>query len=189
MEHIGIITCGLAFGTPIAIFGALIHMLNHAMVKTLMFFTAGNLALKYHSKDIEHIKGAIQVMPISGLVLLLGGLALSGLPPFSTFVSEFYILRGGIQGHYYLASICFVLLLIIAFGGLLNHFLNMTIGPVQASPTGNVIQISKGELSRSGLIAIIVPLLIVLLFGLWIPSTLKELINEAVKIVSLGGAI
>ncbi len=185
LEHIGIITCGLAFGTPIAIFGALLHMINHAMVKTLMFFTAGNLALKYHTKDIPHIHGAINVMPVSGTALLIGGLALAGSPPFSIFLSEFYILRGGIQSHHYIASGLFLLMLVIVFGGLLQHILGMTIGSISNTQYEKTVVV-KGEICKSGLVALIIPLILVCLLGCYIPSPLFNLLNEATKIINLG---
>lgn len=185
LEHIGIITCGLAFGTPIAIFGALIHMINHAMVKTLMFFTSGNLALKYHTKDMTHIRGAINVMPFSGVALLLGGLALAGTPPFSVFLSEFYILRGGIQSHHYIASGLFLLMLVIVFGGLMHHLLEMSIGQV-SNTSSEVKEMSKGEISKSSLLALTIPLVVVCLLGFYVPPPLFNLLNEATKIISQG---
>lgn len=188
LEHIGIITCGLAFATPIAIFGALIHMINHAMVKTLMFFASGNIALKYHTKDMSHIRGAINIMPISGTVLLLGGLALAGSPPFSVFLSEFYILSGGLQGKHYIACILFIFMLVVVFGGLSHHLLEMAVGPV-SNTTTNAPAMIKGEINKSSLVALGIPLTIVSLFGFYIPPPLRELINEAVKIVSLGNII
>ncbi|MBI3308908.1 MAG: hydrogenase 4 subunit F [Candidatus Melainabacteria bacterium] len=188
LEHIGIITCGLAFGTPIAVFGALIHMINHAMVKTLMFFTSGNLALKYHTKDMTHIRGAINVMPFSGTALLVGGLALAGSPPFSIFLSEFYILRGGIQSHHYIASGLFLLMLVIVFGGLSQHLLEMAIGPV-SNTSGEVVTIAKGEISKSSLLAIGIPLILVCLLGFYVPPPLFNLLNEATKIINLGHSL
>ncbi len=188
LENIGIIACGLGFANPIAVFGALFHMINHAMVKSLMFFTAGNLSLKFHSKDMEHIKGSIQLMPISGVVLLIGGLALAGSPPFSIFLSEFYILRGGIEGNHWIATALFVLFLVIIFGGLSNHLLQMTLGEV-INTKNNPIKILKGEVGRSSILRLVIPLLMVCLLGVYIPGPLFKLINEATKIITLGGSI
>lgn len=185
LEHIGIITCGLAFSTPIAIFGALIHMINHAMVKTLMFFTSGNISLKYHTKDMPHIHGAINVMPFSGTALLIGGLALAGSPPFSIFLSEFYILRGGIQSHHYIASGLFLLMLVIVFGGLTQHLLEIAVGPV-TNTEGETTTVVKGEISKSSLVALVIPLTVVCLLGCYVPPPLFNLLNEATKIINLG---
>ena len=185
LEHIAVITCGLAFGTPIATFGALIHMINHAMIKTLMFFTSGNLALKYHTKDMSHIRGAINIMPYSGTVLLIGGLALAGSPPFSIFLSEFYILFGGWQSGHFIACALFLLMLVIVFGGLLSHILEITIGPV-SNTSPEAPNMAKGEINKSSLIAIIIPLFIICLLGFYIPTPLFNLLNEAVRILNMG---
>lgn len=188
LEHIGIIACGLGFANPISIFGALFHMINHAMVKSLMFFTAGNLSLKFHSKDMEHIKGAIQLMPISGIVLLVGGLALAGSPPFSIFLSEFYILRGGFEGNHWFATALFVLFLVIVFGGLSHHLLQMALGEIE-NGRSNPTTISKGEISRSSVLSLAIPFLMVCVLGIWIPGPLFKLINEATKVITLVSSI
>ncbi len=187
LEHVGIITTGLAFGTPIAVFGALIHMINHAMVKSLMFFTSGNLALKFHSKDMDHMKGAIQLMPVSGVVLLIGGLALAGSPPFSVFISEFYILSGGVQGHHWIASGIFVTLLTIIFGGLIYNFIQVSMGPLLESTGAHLPQ--QGEINRSSTTALLAPLLMVCVLGIYIPGPMVNLINESVKILNMGHAL
>jgi hydrogenase-4 component F len=160
-------------------------MVNHAMVKSLMFFTSGNLILKFHTKDMEHIKGVLQIMPVSGVVLLVAGLALAGSPPFSIFISEFYVLSGGIEGNHWIASTLFLLFLLIAFGGLSYHFLQMTIGPT----TESNITLTKSEINKSSIISLIVPLILVCILGIWIPGPLLKLLNEATKIVTAGHTI
>ena len=184
LEHIGIITTGLAFGNPLAVFGAFIHMINHAVVKALMFFTSGNISLKFHTKDMEHIKGAAQIVPLSAFALILGGLALAGSPPFSIFISEFYILAGGIKGNHLIASGLVILLLTIIFGGLVYHFLKITIGPVNG-----LTNLSKAQLGRSSNIPVLICLLVIVLLGVSVPSPLFHLVNEAVKIFSKGNSI
>ncbi len=185
LEHIGVITCGIGFANPLSIFGALFHMINHALVKSLMFFTSGNLILKFRTKDMEHIKGVLQIMPVSGFVLLVGGLALAGTPPFSIFLSEFYILCGGVQGNHWVASILFLLFLLIVFGGLSHHLLQMAIGPLNNNTESKIV-IAKGEINKSSIVSLVIPLVIVCILGIWIPGPLLKLLNEATKIVTVG---
>lgn len=185
LEHIGIIVLGLGFGTPLAVFGALFHILNHGLAKSLMFFSAGNLALKYHTKDMGHIQGAFQLMPLSSVALIVGGLALAGSPPFSLFISEFYILYGGIKAHYWVQSILFVLLIVIVFGGLIYHFGRMTIGP-EPIPSVTSRIIPKGEISNSGSLAMMLPLCTILIIAWWIPAPLLHLLHESVRIITGG---
>lgn len=185
LEHIGIIACGIGFANPLSIFGALFHMLNHALVKSLMFFTAGNLILKFRTKDMEHIKGVLQIMPVSGIILLVGGLALAGSPPFSIFISEFYTLSGGIKSNYWVASALFLLFLLIVFGGLIYHFLQMAMG---TSVESN-LTLTKGEINKSSIISLVIPLALICMLGIWIPNPLLKLLNEATKIIAAGHII
>ncbi len=185
LEHVGIITLGLGFGSPLAVFGALFHMINHGLAKSLMFFSAGNLTLKYRTKDMERVQGAFQLMPLSSVALLVGGLALAGSPPFSLFISEFYILYGGIKAHHWVASILLLLFLIIIFGGLTYHFGRMVIGP-QPTTSPSSQTIPKGEINRSGPIAVLIPLALILLLAWWIPAPLLHLLNDSVRLITGG---
>lgn len=114
LEHMGIITFGVGIGGPIALFGALLHTLNHAITKSLMFLSFGNILHRYNAAyptpepaetagqqasdaDPEHITGVLRSMPITGAILTLGGLALVGTPPFNIFLSEFIILWGALR--------------------------------------------------------------------------------------------
>lgn len=102
IENIGIITIGIGVGMlglaynypPIVMLGflgALLHVINHSIFKSLLFCSAGNLYTKLHTKDIEKMGGLMKVMPRTGLLFLIGSLAISGLPPFNGFISEFMI--------------------------------------------------------------------------------------------------
>jgi hydrogenase-4 component F len=98
LEHMGIIVFGLGIGGTVALFGALLHALNHALTKALMFLTYGHIRREYACQgeainlDSEQVGGVLKAMPLSGTVLLLGGLGLVGSPPFNVFLSEFIIL-------------------------------------------------------------------------------------------------
>ncbi len=101
LEHMGIITFGIGLGGSAALFGALLHCLNHAVTKALMFLAFGNVTRGYHRllgrEPEEHeVTGALQTLPATALLLTLGGLALVGTPPFSIFMSELMILWGAI---------------------------------------------------------------------------------------------
>ena len=185
LEHVGIIVTGFGIGNPISIFGALFHMLNHAMAKTLMFFSAGNLALKFQTKDMSKIKCAINIMPFTGTILLIGGLALAGSPPFSIFLSEFYIIKAGILQKYWTISALFLFFLVIIFGALMYHFMSVTIG----NDTEETNNIQKGEVSKSGILASLIPLFIICLLGVWMPQPLFKLLNASVEIITGRGIL
>lgn len=188
LEHVGIITVGIGFGTPLAIFGALFHMLNHALIKALMFCTAGDVALKFHSKNLRQIQGTINVLPLAGSLFLVGGLALAGTPPFSIFLSEFYVLAGGVHAGYWKESLLFLGLLILIFGGLSYHLIQISIGPATIKSLASQATIAREEVTPSGIIALVLPISLLLLLGLWQPPMLIKLLNNATQIVN-GGLI
>jgi hydrogenase-4 component F len=103
LEHMGIILFGTGVGSAVALFGALLHVLNHAITKALMFLAYGNVLRKYNLSEEEgrsnilEPAGVFYLMPVTGLLLAMGGLALVGTPPFNIFLSLWMILWGGVQ--------------------------------------------------------------------------------------------
>jgi len=106
VEHMGIICLGIGFGTPIALIGALLHALNHAATKALMFLAYGAVLHEYrrvlhwlpNERDPdEKVAGVLRALPKTATLLGLGGFALAGTPPFGIFISEVLILWGGMQ--------------------------------------------------------------------------------------------
>jgi len=109
VENIGIIALGMGVGflglsggsTPLAVLGfggAVLHVLNHALFKGLLFLGAGAVLHSTHTKDIDHLGGLLKKMPWTGISFLVGAVAISGLPPFNGFISEFMIYLGCFKG-------------------------------------------------------------------------------------------
>jgi hydrogenase-4 component F len=165
IEHIGVQALGLGFGGVFGVAGALYHMLNHSLNKSLMFFGAGNAMRAYGTKEIPGIRHVLRVFPVSGTLWLLGAVGIAGAPPFALFLSEFTILRSGIAGRYRWAAVVFVVFLIVVFIGFLAHFRAMYFddAPEQKVPrlTGVVWRTLPMWLA-------FVPLLV---FGLWWPHS------------------
>lgn len=99
IENIGIILLGLgggliftALNNPslaiLAVSAGLFHTLNHAVFKSLLFLGAGSVISQTHTRNIEKYGGLIKLMPYTALFFLVGAIAISGLPPFNGFVSE-----------------------------------------------------------------------------------------------------
>ena len=149
VEHMGIIALGIGFGGVYGIFGAILHMFNHAMTKSLMFFGAGNVLLKHGTKEIDKVSGIVKTMPVTGAMLLIGGLAITGSPPFGIFISEFTILSAGFfQGHI-IASVLFLLFIIMIFAGFFYNLSKMIFGNPKPG-------ITPGEVSRWTLGAMVI---------------------------------
>lgn len=109
VENMGIIALALGVGivgksfhepfVAVAGFaGALLHILNHAIFKGLLFLDAGNVAHTTHTREIDHLGGLLRRMPGTGATFLIGAAAISGLPPLNGFVSEFLIYLASFKG-------------------------------------------------------------------------------------------
>ena len=109
IENIGIIGMGMGLGligmglnNPWLIIlgfsGCLLHVLNHSLFKSLLFYGAGAIYMKTHTRNIEFLGGLIKKIPVTAVLFLIASLAICGLPPFNGFVSEFIIYRGLLGG-------------------------------------------------------------------------------------------
>ena len=92
IEHMGIVTFAFGMGGPVASFAGLLHMTAHSLTKSAIFFAVGHAAQKTGTQVIADIRGLIQVSPAVGWGLMLGSIAILGIPPFGVFASEFLIL-------------------------------------------------------------------------------------------------
>jgi hydrogenase-4 component F len=181
VEHIGVQALGLGFGGVFGVAGALYHMLNHSLNKSLMFFGAGNAMRAYGTKDIPGIRHVLKVFPVSGMLWLLGAVGIAGAPPFALFLSEFTILRAGIGGRYRWAAVVFVVMLIVVFIGFLAHFRAMYFDDAPEQPVPRL----AGTVWRTlPMWLAFIPLLV---FGLWWPHAFWEIFTEISRDL-LGGA-
>lgn len=109
VENIGIIVIGLGLSlafranhldalAALALVAALLHVFNHAMFKSLLFLGAGAVLVATHERDMEHLGGLIHRMPRTAFVFLIGSVAISALPPFNGFVSEWLTFQAILDG-------------------------------------------------------------------------------------------
>ncbi len=98
--QIGYILLGFGIGTPLALLGALFHLMNHATFKSLLFLNSGAVQQQIHTRDLNKMGGLAKRMPITALTSLVGSLSISGVPPFNGFVSKLIIIVAAIEaGH------------------------------------------------------------------------------------------
>lgn len=163
VEHMGVVALGFGFGGLFGIAGALYHMLNHSLNKSLMFFGAGNVMRSYGTKNIAAIRGVWTRYPVQGGLWLAGAAAITGAPPFGLFLSEIVIMRAGLSRGYAWAVYAMIALLMVIFVGFLNHFREMYFEEPSPSPT------SARAVSRWCIAPMWLALGPLLIFGLWWP--------------------
>jgi hydrogenase-4 component F len=174
IEHMGLITFAFGMGGPVANFAGLLHMTVHSLVKSAIFFTVGHATQKAGTQLISEIRGLIKVNPTVGWGLMLGVMAILGMPPFGVFASEFLILTTAMREQPWAAPFLF-LALGVAFASMLIRVLPMVFGDSTLKPLAH----------PPALIPVFVHLALALVLGLYIPPYLNGWYVQAASM--LGG--
>jgi hydrogenase-4 component F len=172
IEHMCIVTFAFGMGGALASFGGLLHMTVHSLTKSGIFFAVGHATQKSGTQLMEQIRGLIKVSPTIGWGLMLGTLAILGMPPFGVFASEFLILTTAMKQQPWATPI-----------------LLMALGIAFASIFGKVQPMVFGESTlpklphKPAMLPVFVHLALVLMLGLWIPPYLAEWYRQAAKLI------
>lgn len=172
IEHMGLITFAFGMGGPVANFAGLLHMTVHSLTKSAIFFAVGHAAQKAGTQVIDDIKGLIKLSPAIGWGLMLGSLAILGMPPFGVFTSEFMILTTAIK-HYPWATPFLLVALGVAFAAMFGKVQGMVFG----EPCVKRLQ------HRPALLPVFIHLGLVLMLGLWIPPYLADWYRQAAHLI------
>jgi len=179
VEHMGILVLGLGIGGP-ALFGTLLHIMTNGLTKGVLFLSSGNIHRAYGSKNTDMVRGAIRRLPLSGILFLVGFLAITGSPPFGPFISEFAILNGAIDTGRFVTTGLFLFLLRVVCFGMGKTVLQVVQGSVPMEVRNTPL--------RDGLLTavpVIVLMGMVLLLGVYIPAPLTALLNDAVRFLEV----
>lgn len=184
IEHMGIIAVGVGIGGPAGMYGALLHVLNHAFAKPLMFFTSGKIQAQYGTTRIESVNGVLTAMPFLGTLTFVGTLALAGTPPFSIFISEFTVLKAAADKGLWTVVALFLLFVVIVFYGMMAGFGKMLFGehPFQFKGAKTYRFSLDGTLANVVMAAMAVA---VILLGFFIPETIDETIRKCIEILGV----
>lgn len=177
IEHMGVIAVAVGFFTPAAIFFGLLHMINHSLTKSMLFFCSGGILQKYGTKHISKIKGALKLLPFSGIAFFLGLFAIGGTPPFSVFVSEIGILMAIFREGRYLAGAALAILFVLIFSGIAVALFRIFFGESDEK------KYSSGEINVPGVFVILILLVIISVSGLKMPEVIMDLIFRARGII------
>jgi hydrogenase-4 component F len=173
IEHMGVVALGVGFGAPLAVAGALLHVITHASAKGLAFLGSGALLRRYDTKEVDGVTGAATVVPYSGPMFLAAALALCGLPLSGVFRSEFQIVSGGFTQPRYVAVAILIVFVNLAFFGVVWHAGRM----VLSAPRGDT---PRGETSWWMVAAMACCLFVVVALGVHLPGDLGRLLSNAV---------
>jgi len=180
VEHMGIIMLGFGIGTPLAVYGALLHCINHGIAKSVLFYMAGLFTQGYQTKHIARIRGLITAMPYLATLFMITILAITGMPPFSIFISKFIIVGGTFESGRIILGSAVLFLMAGIFAGMMYYCLGMVFG---SKPKRRPVAVVT---SKPALVAISISVGLVVINGVYIPTWLHEILYMAAKIV-VGG--
>jgi hydrogenase-4 component F len=176
IEHMGIVAIGVGLGGALGLYGALLHAFNHSIAKTLLFFTAGNVRERFGTLRMERIRGMARVLPWTSTGLIVGSLAIVGMPPFGLFVSEFIILAAAFAQAKYAIAVIVLIGLSVVFGALLHHFQRMLSGDATEAA-------GKPKLLVSDFAPMAICAAALLVLGVRIPVAFVHLLHKAMAVL------
>ena len=172
VEHMGILALGVGLG-GLGAFGSLLHAVNHSLVKAMLFLTAGNILARFHTKDTFKVQGLCRVLPISGALWIAGFLAITGSPPFGTFVSEFTILKAILDQQRWVVAALYAVFLLLVFVAMSIIVLRMALGQSEDKPSREPITAVLGPVALA---------VLAVLLGVHLPHALVERLNAAAQL-------
>ncbi len=100
ISQVGYIILGIGIGTPLAIMGALFHLFNHSVFKSLLFLNSGAIEYASGTRDMRLMGGLREKLPITGWTSLIASMSIAGVPPFNGFFSKLIIIFAAVQAGY-----------------------------------------------------------------------------------------
>jgi len=174
IEHMGLMTFAFGVGGPIATYAGLLHMTVHSLIKSAIFFAVGHATQKAGSQLMDEIRGLIKVSPTVGWGLMLGTLAILGMPPFGVFASEFLIITSAMSLQPW-ATPFLLLALGVAFAAVFSRVQPMVFGETSVQPLAH----------PPALVPVFLHLGLGLVLGLYVPGYLDGWYRQASRL--LGG--
>ncbi len=113
ISQIGYIILGIGIATPLAVIGALFHLINHAIFKSLLFLNSGAVEYSTGTRELKKMGGLNSRMPVTGVTGLIGSMSISGIPPLSGFWSKLIIILAAVQAKHYIMALIAALISIV----------------------------------------------------------------------------
>lgn len=180
IDHAGLMVAALGFGGKLGALGAVMHMLFHGVTKPLLFFSAGNVEQHFGSPFFRKIQGVIRTLPWTGGLFLLAAFAVTGVPPFSLFQSEFTTLSAALAADQVWPAALVILGIVVIFAGFLVHMSKLNLGAAQGAAARETECPWK-------LAAMILVATMIVLLGFWLPGPVSDLVKKSATIISSSG--
>jgi hydrogenase-4 component F len=172
IEHMGIIAFAFGIGGPLANFAGLLQMTMHSLTKSAIFFAVGHISQVKGTQRISEIRGLTSSHPLLGWALVIGVVAISGLPPFGVFMSEFLVLTSTFA-HQPVLALILLLGLLIAFGALLGHLHRLAFGPGEGGEKASALALSP----------LFIHFALVLVAGIYLPGPLVTWFQNVARLL------
>jgi hydrogenase-4 component F len=179
VEHMGILSLGVGLGGAGA-FGMALHALNHSLTKAGLFMVAGNILAAYGTKSVVDVRGLGRRLPLSGVLWVAGFLAITGSPPFGSFLSELTILKAALDHGQAIVAVSYLAVLAAIFIGMGNLVLPMA--------QGSTADRAEKQRDHEALWSTLPPAALVsltFLLGVYVPPNVSGVLHEVAR--SLGG--
>jgi len=180
ISQIGYIIFALGIGTPLAIFGGLFHLFNHAIFKSLLFLDSGAIEYSTNTRDLKRLGGLNGRLPVTGITSLFGSMSISGIPPLGGFWSKLIIIIAAIQARYFGAAIVAILVSIVTLAYYLKFQSYAFFGKL------DVAWLKIKEVPWTMRLSMIVLAIICVVSGLLIIPLFKPFLQSAVNVLLLG---
>ena len=177
IEHMGLVMLGVAAG-GIGYYAAILHIILHALVKSGMFFQFTQLYRVFQNKSIYHVGNYFKYNTAGAMVLLLGFISVTAMPPSGMFVSEFLIFRSLFEAHQFVLLVVVLLLLTMIIWAFGKNILKILFVPPVGFDDSHVPVISPWESSSQFIL-----LALAVYFGLNPPAEFVQMIKESVMLL------
>ncbi|WP_320045122.1 proton-conducting transporter membrane subunit [uncultured Desulfobacter sp.] len=178
IENMGIIAFGTGVG-GLGVYGAVLCMIHHSLIKSSLFLSSGNILLGYGDRFIKNTGNLVKGMPQTFVAFFAGFAGIAGFPPFGIFIGEFCIVVAAFKAGYHVAVTIFILSLCVIFAGFANQVMKISF-----DETDTVIKMQET-------IGMVWPQYLLLLTSLvlcfFIPDSLNQTISDA--ITAIGGGL
>ena len=161
IEHMGIIVFAFGMGGALANFAGLLHMTMHSLTKSAIFFAVGHIAQVKGTQKIADMGGLTTTHPVLGWGLVLGVVAIAGLPPLGIFMSEFLVVTSTFAREPWLA-VLLALGILVALGGLFLRLNTIAFGEPRGPATA----------AQASYVPMFAHLAIVFMAGVYLPPAL-----------------